>query len=78
MKTLSSFDYGFEISTCCHGQFSVRILYRGEWYHCYSNNTLAYDRLHEDISDRAISCGYTLRQAFQTLYDECKQKNGLK
>lgn len=50
-------------------------------YHCKSNNTLAYDRIKGSDdwnSDREIQCGYTLKQAYQALWDECKADNELK
>jgi len=55
------------------GRFLVQILYRGNYYKCYSANTAA--RL-------AVFCydfhNIPNRQALQALYDECKQENNLR
>lgn len=66
--------------TSSHGQYKVTIEYRGKEYKCYTNNSLAYDTVrcwsrngyHEPM-------GYTTtRQAYQSLWDECKRANGLR
>lgn len=62
------------------GCYKVTIEYRGKFYQCRSNNSFAYDRLVAQSyqeSDRQILSEYTLKQAFQALYDECKRKNSL-
>lgn len=62
------------------GHYNVRFTIRGKEYSATTTNTLATDRLQESgyLSPRAISCGYTERQAMQSLYDEVKRKNGLR
>ena len=68
------------VGTCLSGQFEVEIFHRGKSYTCSSNNTLAYDRIDGSDdwnSDREVHCGYTVRQAYQALYIECKKKNNL-
>ena len=60
--------------------YRVVIEYRGQIYSCRSNNTLAMDRLHEQSTLRDSqrgTWGYTLRQALQAFYDECKSCNNL-
>lgn len=56
--------------------FIVRIIdkYGGVRMRCESHNSLAYDRIHEDIPAKSVSCGYTYKQALQAFYDECKRK----
>lgn len=60
--------------------YRVVIEFRGKNYTCRSNNTLAMDRLHEQSTLRDSqrgTWGYTLRQALQAFYDECKSANNL-
>lgn len=55
------------------GRFLVQIIYRNEFFKCYSTNTLAKDAILNQ--ERHY---YTERQAFQALYDECKSANNLR
>lgn len=60
--------------------YRVVIEYRDKIYSCRSNNTLAMDRLHQQSTLRDSqrgTWGYTLRQALQAFYDECKSYNNL-
>lgn len=60
--------------------YKVTIEYRGNFYTCRSNNSLAMDRIHEQSYIRDSqrgTCGYTFRQALQAFYDECKSANNL-
>jgi len=64
-----------------HGQYEIRILYRGKEYRCFSNNSRAFDRIHSRDSypsDSYVDADYTYKQALQAFWDECKRKNGLK
>ena len=62
-----------------YGHKRVSIVYKGKSYSFITTNTLATDRLLEDgyISDRKCSGFYTLKQAYQSLWNEGKYKNGL-
>lgn len=53
------------------GQFHVIFYGKKSIKYCFSNNTLAYDRLRCDVSYKSRVHGYTYRQALQALYDEC-------
>lgn len=81
--TLKELDYKVRYvgHTTSHGQYEIRIKYRGKEYKCLSNNSLAYDRIHSCCdfpSDSYIAFGYTYKQALQTFWDECKRENGLR
>ena len=59
--------------------YVVKITYRGKQYVCQSNNSLAWDRIQsEENSVRAIFCSYSLKEAYQAFYNECKRKNNLR
>lgn len=78
--TLQQLSDKIDLGICLHGQFNVTIRYRGGEYRCKSNNTLAYDRIKGSDdwnSDKEIQCGYTLKQAYQALWDECKRENDI-
>ena len=53
-----------------HGYFNYSILYRGSWEHTASNDTLAYDTIQDDENTRA----YTLKQAYQVLWDKAARR----
>lgn len=61
------------VGVCLHGHFKVTIQYRGKTYSCVSTNTIMYDVIWHDDKD----CGYTRKQAFQSLYNYCKRKHQL-
>lgn len=63
-----------------YGQYSIQFKYRGRIIQCYTNNTLAIDRLNmlSQLPPRYEAYCYTERQALQALYDECKRKNYLR
>ena len=63
------------IGCCARGQFEIEIEYRNKTYRCKSNNTLAYDCLHNQLGELVYYS--SIRQAMQALYDECKQANGI-
>lgn len=62
-----------------YGHKKVEIVYKGKSYSFITTNTLATDRLleYEYVSDRKCSGRYTLKQAYQSLWDEGKSKNEL-
>lgn len=62
-----------------HGHFTVTIEYRGNKYNATSTNTIVIDRINnQDVSEMSIAnYGYTLKQAYISLYDEVKIKNNL-
>lgn len=59
------------------GHYIVTIEYKGKQYSCLSNNSLAYDRIHNFMlyKNRERVFEYTFKQALQSVYDECKRKN---
>lgn len=64
----------------CTGTYRVTIEYRGKFYHCFSHNTLAVDRIwhtDDDGEPRRVVCGYTEKQAYLSLWRECLLKNNL-
>ena len=65
--------------TSSHGQYKVTIDFRGKEYKCYTNNSLAFDTVFHWLRyGEHNPVGYaTTRQAYQSLWDECKQVNGL-
>jgi hypothetical protein len=73
--TLQQLRDKVNIGTCLQGHFAVTITYRGKKYTCISTDTLAYDTI------RGYGDGgndyYTEKQAYQALYDHCKNKNNL-
>lgn len=81
-------DLENKITRLCHhhkmgvdGHYMVEIYYRGKFYSCHSNNTLAWDRIYSDdyVPERAErDGGYTLKGALKAFYEECKRKNGLR
>lgn len=77
--TLKQIKDKVDICLCLHGQFNVIINYRGKEYTCKSNNTMAYDTILTWKRERVPVCGgYTIKKAYEALWDECKRKNGLK
>lgn len=67
------------VGLCMQGMFRVDIIYRGEDYYCPCRNTLAYDAIkswRNGNYDRENNY-YTPKQAYQALWDECKQFNNL-
>lgn len=64
------------VSTCCNGQFTVTIQFKGKTYQCRSNNTLAYDMRNWEHGDERVYY-HSARTALLALYDECKYKNHL-
>lgn len=59
--------------------YYVMIKYRGHVYSCFSNNSLAYDRIqaYDEYSLRAVPVCYTYKGALESFYDECKRINRL-
>ena len=64
---------------CCYGTHRVYITYCGKQYTCLTHNTLAIDRLRNryNIGSRCIEGGITEKQAYEILWNDCKQKNKL-
>ncbi len=61
-----------------YNRYRVEITYRGQTYHCESNNSSAWDRLDDpNLSDNAVRYGYTNKGAWQSFYNECKRANHL-
>jgi hypothetical protein len=61
------------------GHNNVCILYKGKEYICKSSNTLATDRIKDDNDGIDNNTYYkTKKQAFMSLYNECKKANNLK
>lgn len=64
--------------TSSYGHYKVEILYRGKWYKCTTNNSVAVDR-HDDEDAKGPHCQRicTQKEALKTLWNECKRKNNL-
>lgn len=61
-----------------YGHYKVTIRYRGKKYNCTTNNTLATDRVKfGSYEPRKKEGWYTMKQALESLYNECKDINGL-
>jgi hypothetical protein len=62
-----------------YGHQRVVITYRGKEYKCTSSNTQATDRIKDD-NDGINNDKYykTKKQAFMSLYNECKRANNLR
>lgn len=76
MARLKDIENRVTVGVCFRGAFKVTILLHGVKYTECSYNTLAYDRIvnRHYTTDGAHLYGYTLKQAYKALYDECKQK----
>lgn len=62
-----------------YGCYYVGIIYRGKPYRCTSTNTQALDRINDDNDGINNDAYYkTKKQAFMSLYNECKQANNLR
>jgi guanylate kinase len=59
-----------------YGHKKVEIVYKGKSYTFITTSTLATDRLleYDYVFDRKCSGYYTLKQAYQALWDEGKSK----
>jgi len=62
-----------------YGHNKVTITFRGKQYTCTSTNTSAIDRIKDD-NDGINNDSYykTKKQAFMSLFNECKQANNLR
>lgn len=76
--TLNELKNKIDVDTCLMGQFKVTINYRGKDYTCKSNNTQAYDAIRAWKRDEIPAWGYTPKQAYESLWSECKRKNELR
>ena len=76
--TLKEFSNKVDLGTCLMGQFKVTINYRGKDYTCKSNNTQAYDAIRSWFRGHIPAWGYTPKQAYEVLWDECKTANDLR
>lgn len=61
-----------------HGCYRVLIDYRGKYYSCTTNDSMAFDVISAWKRDDIPAWGYTPKQAYEVLWNECKRKNGLK
>lgn len=55
-----------------YGHYKVEINYRKKIYSCTTTNTIAVDVIKNDSTFY-----YKKKQAYKSLYDECKEKNDL-
>ena len=68
-------SFGFAV----YGHYNVCILYRNKSYRCTSSNTQATDRIRDDNDGINNNTYYkTKKQAFMSLYNECKKANNLR
>jgi hypothetical protein len=62
-----------------YGHNKVTIIFRGKEYKCTSSNTQATDRIMDDNDGINHDTYYsTKKQAFMSLYNECKRANNLR
>ena len=62
-----------------YGHQRVVIIFRGKGYSCKSTNTSAIDRIKDDNDGINHDTYYkTKKQAFMSLFNECKQANNLR
>ena len=61
------------------GHYKVGFTIRGIDRYCTTTNTMAIDRIDDNLPERDYDRYYvTQKQALQSLYDEVKRKNDLK
>lgn len=79
MRTTKDLLNNLWVRPCSYGEYYVQMYYRNQVYSCRTNNTLAIDRIHskDEVEDHKNLYGYTLKQAYMSLYDECKAHNDL-
>lgn len=75
--TLKEFKDKVDIRYVC-GFYEVTINYRGKKYSCTTNDSMAFDVIRAWKRDDIPAWGYTPKQAYEVLWNECKRKNGLK
>ncbi len=62
-----------------YGHYHITITFRGKVYSCTTTNTQATDRIIDDNDGINHDTYYsTKKQAFMSLFKECKQANNLK
>lgn len=62
-----------------HGCYEVTINYRGKEYKCTTNNSMAFDAIRDWLRDADNPAwGYTPKQAYECLWNECKTANDLR
>lgn len=78
MNTSELFNRVMVSTTTNYGHWKVEILYRGKWYKCTTNNSVAVDRHNDDEAKGPNYQGiYTKKEALKKLWAECKKKNNL-
>lgn len=61
-----------------YGHFRIGFLIRGKEYYCITTNTMAIDRINEELPNVLRGAYYpTQEQALSSLYSEVKQHNHL-
>lgn len=61
-----------------YGHFKIGFVIRGKNYHCTTTNTLAIDRIDDNLQHIERNRVYvTQKQALRSLYDEVKKANNL-
>lgn len=75
--TLKEFKDKVDIRYVC-GFYEVTINYRGKQYSCTTNDSMAFDAISAWKRDDIPAWGYTPKQAYEVLWNECKSKNNLK
>lgn len=78
MKNLNQLERTVTIFNAGYGHKKISIIYRGKEYKCTSTNTQASDRINSDKEGIDNNSYYkTKKQAYLSLYNECKQANNL-
>lgn len=66
--TLKQLKDRINVRVCLRGRFNYEVRYKGKSFTLVSNDTPAYDVIRSGEPDE----NYTLRQAYQALWDEAK------
>lgn len=65
-----------KITMVGYGSFKISAMYRGREISATTTNTSAIDRINcDDVSERAVRNGYTMKQAHEVLYSEIRRSN---
>ena len=78
MKNLNQLKKIVSFGFAGYGHQRISILFRGKEYHCTSTNTSATDRIGSDNGNYSGGVYKTEKQAFISLYNECKRANKLR
>jgi hypothetical protein len=76
--TLKQLEKRVSFGFAGYGHQRIVITYRGKEYKCTSTNTSATDRIGSDNGNYSGGVYKTEKQAYLSLYNECKRSNHLR